>query len=202
MKKYSRELFDNIDSYYNEVLDYLKSTNNYYEREEINFDVGDKHINYYRWQHPYQGDWELTELFTLIKLEYVRKLIKPNSVVLDIGAHTGNMSVAYSMFADKVISFEPNGLTVKATKLDTPPPIRFIVCVNVETSLVNVKIKAGPAETSPASSLVTSISCKPESDNKSIYVILSSEEMIWDWLCNPSLGPTSIIFTKFYLFLG
>ena len=116
MKKYSRELFDNIDSYYNEVLDYLKSTNNYYEREEINFDVGDKHINYYRWPHPYQGDWELTELFTLIKLEYVRKLIKPNSVVLDIGAHTGNMSVAYSMFADKVISFEPNPVTFEILK--------------------------------------------------------------------------------------
>ena len=111
MKKYSKELFDKVDSYHNEILDYLKSTNNHYEREEINFDVDDNHINYYRWQHPYQGDWELTELFTSMKLGYVRKLIKPNSVVLDIGAHTGNMSVAYSMFADKVISFEPNPAT-------------------------------------------------------------------------------------------
>ena len=58
-----------------------------------------------------QGSWETTELFTPQKLGYLKKIIKENSVVLDIGAHTGNMSVAYSLFARKVISFEPNPST-------------------------------------------------------------------------------------------
>jgi hypothetical protein len=30
MKEYSREAFDNINSYRNEMLDYLKSTNNHF----------------------------------------------------------------------------------------------------------------------------------------------------------------------------
>tara|TARA_Y100001963_G_scaffold131669_1_gene189329 strand:+ start:3580 stop:4458 length:879 start_codon:yes stop_codon:yes gene_type:complete len=110
-EQYSKELFDRIDSYRNEILEYLKSTNNHYGCSEINFNVNDININYYRWMHPYQGDWEVESLFNETKIEYTKKLIKPNSVVLDIGAHTGNMSVAYSMFADKVISFEPNPST-------------------------------------------------------------------------------------------
>ena len=69
------------------------------------------YINYHRWLHPNQGDWETTALFTPQKLKYIEKLIKKDSVVLDIGAHTGNMSVAYSLFAKKVISFEPNPIT-------------------------------------------------------------------------------------------
>ena len=107
----NKELFDRINSYRSEILDYLKQTNNHYGSIEINLNEGGKVINYHRWQHPYQGDWELNELFNPTKLKCVEKLIKPNSVVLDIGAHTGNMSVAYSMFASKVISFEPNPAT-------------------------------------------------------------------------------------------
>lgn len=109
--KYNKELFDRIDSYRNDVLDYLKSTNNHYGSSEINLSVDGYDINYHRWKHPYQGDWEVRELFTSDKLRYTKKIIKPNSVVLDIGAHTGNMSVDYSLFADKVISFEPNPAT-------------------------------------------------------------------------------------------
>ena len=110
-EQYNKELFDRIDSYRGEILDYLKSTNNHYGTKEIFLTVDVLDINYHRWQHPMQGSWELNELFNHTKLEYLSKLIKPNSVAIDIGAHTGNMSVGYSLFADKVIAFEPNPAT-------------------------------------------------------------------------------------------
>ena len=91
-----------IQEYRISVLDYLKQTNNHYGTDEINLEVNSQKINYHRWLHPWQGNWELECLF---------KLIKPNSVVLDIGAQTGNMAVAYSLFAKKVIAFEPNPAT-------------------------------------------------------------------------------------------
>ena len=68
----------------------------------------DYSFRYHRWLHPSQGDWELVFLFTEKYLNSLQKLIPPNSTVLDIGAHTGNMSVAYSLFASQVLAFEPN----------------------------------------------------------------------------------------------
>ena len=111
MTQYNQELFDRVDSYRNEVLNFLRSKGNYFYTNEINIEMGKYKINYHRWLHPMQGSWETTELFTPQKLGYLKKIIKENSVVLDIGAHTGNMSVAYSLFARKVISFEPNPST-------------------------------------------------------------------------------------------
>ena len=111
MKRYNRQLFDRITTYRNEFLRVLDKQKRYFYTNEINLEMGKYNINYYRWLHPNQGDWETTELFTPMKLEYLQKLIKKDSVVLDIGAHTGNMSVAYSLFAKKVISFEPNPVT-------------------------------------------------------------------------------------------
>ena len=93
------------------VLNYLKQTNNYYNTLEVNLEVNNKKINYYRWLHPYQGNWELEALFNPNELNNISKLIKPNSIVLDIGAQTGNMAVAYSLFANNVIAFEPNPAT-------------------------------------------------------------------------------------------
>ena len=113
--KYNKDLFNRIDNYRDSILDYLKQTNNHYTTDQIkieeNFENKQVSVNYHRWLHPYQGDWEVESLFNSVKMGFTKKLIKPNSVVLDIGAHTGNMSVAYSMFADKVIAFEPNPAT-------------------------------------------------------------------------------------------
>ena len=111
MTQYNQELFDRVDSFRDEVLNFLRSKGNYFYTNEINIEMGKYKINYHRWLHPMQGSWETTELFTPQKLGYLKKIIKENSVVLDIGAHTGNMSVAYSLFARKVISFEPNPST-------------------------------------------------------------------------------------------
>lgn len=111
MKQYNTELFDRIKEYRNEFLRVLDKQKRYFYTNEINIEMGKYNINYHRWLHPNQGDWETTELFTPTKLSYTEKLIKKDSVVLDIGAHTGNMSVSYSLFAKKVISFEPNPVT-------------------------------------------------------------------------------------------
>jgi len=101
----------NIDSYREQVLDVLKQSNNHYDTQIIELEVLDKKFSYHRWLHPWQGSWEVDSLFTKEILTNLSKIIKPNSTVIDIGAHTGNMSVAYSLFSDKVFSFEPNPAT-------------------------------------------------------------------------------------------
>ena len=100
-----------IDEYREQVLDVLKQSNNHYSTQIINLEVADKKINYHRWMHPWQGDWEIKALFNEKILTNLSKIITPGSTVIDIGAQTGNMSVAYSLFADRVISFEPNPAT-------------------------------------------------------------------------------------------
>lgn len=101
----------NIDEYRSQVLDVLKQSKNHYNTQVISLKVLDKNINYHRWLHPYQGDWEIKALFNEKILTNLSKIIKSNTTVIDIGAQAGNMSVAYSLFADKVFSFEPNPAT-------------------------------------------------------------------------------------------
>lgn len=98
----------NIDEYRNQILDILKKNNYHYPSKKIDVHILNNEISYYRWLHPYQGDWEIKSLFTSEIISNLSKIIKPNTTVIDIGAQTGNMSVAYSIFAKKVISFEPN----------------------------------------------------------------------------------------------
>ena len=105
------EYIERIKKHREAVLNYLKQTNNHYNTIEINLEVDGTKINYHRWLHPYQGSWELEALFNSKELNNISKLIKPNSIVLDIGAQTGNMAVAYSLFANNVIAFEPNPAT-------------------------------------------------------------------------------------------
>lgn len=99
---------ENLTEYRNQVIDALKESNNHYNTKIINLEVLNKKINYHRWLHPWQGDWEINYLFTEKILSNLSRIISPGSTVIDIGAHTGNMSIAYSLFADKVLSFEPN----------------------------------------------------------------------------------------------
>lgn len=100
-----------ISEYRNQVIDVLKQTSNHYDTKINQLNCVGKEISYHQWQHPFQGNWELTSLFTEEILTNLSKIIKPKSTVIDIGAQTGNMSVAYSLFADKVYSFEPNPAT-------------------------------------------------------------------------------------------
>jgi FkbM family methyltransferase len=100
-----------VDEYRHQVIDVLKQSNNHYPTQIINLHVSDKQINYHRWMHPWQGDWEVKTLFNETILNNLSKIITPGSTVIDIGAQVGNMSVAYSLFANKVISFEPNPAT-------------------------------------------------------------------------------------------
>lgn len=107
-----------LNEYRYQVLDILKQSNNHYGTKIINLDINNKHINYHRWMHPWQGDWEVSSLFTPTILNNLSKIIKENSTVIDIGAHTGNMSVAYSLFAKQVLAFEPNPATYEILELN------------------------------------------------------------------------------------
>jgi FkbM family methyltransferase len=101
----------NIAPHREQILEVLKSSNNHYNTSQLNHKVANWSINYHRWLHPWQGDWELREVFTEEILTNLSKIITKGSTVIDIGAQTGNMAVAYSLFADKVIAFEPNPAT-------------------------------------------------------------------------------------------
>lgn len=72
------------------------------------FDLGKYgHIIYAKWLHPLEGD----KTFTEKQIDNYCKVIKPGSTVIDIGAHTGDTAVIYSVAAGdngKVIAFEPN----------------------------------------------------------------------------------------------
>ena len=125
------DIINNIKQHREAVLSFLKQTNNYHGTVKVNLEVNDKKINYYRWLHPFQGNWELDALFNEKELNNISKLIKPNSVVLDIGAQTGNMAVAYSLFAENVIAFEPNPATFeileKNSTLNPITPYNFAI---------------------------------------------------------------------------
>lgn len=108
-----------LTEYRNQVLDVLKQSNNHYNTEIINLNVFGKDIRYHRWLHPWQGNWEVAALFTPTILNNLSKIIKENSTVIDIGAHTGNMSVAYSLFAKQVLAFEPNPATYEVLELNS-----------------------------------------------------------------------------------
>jgi FkbM family methyltransferase len=100
-----------VDEYRKQVIEVLKQSNNHHPTQVINLEVAGKKINYHRWLHPWQGSWEIEALFNEKILKNLSKIITPGSTVIDIGAQVGNMSVAYSLFANKVISFEPNPAT-------------------------------------------------------------------------------------------
>lgn len=97
-----------LTEYRSQVIQLLKENNTHYPTQLVNLTVADKKINYHRWLHPWQGNWEVKSLFNESILANLSKIITPGSTVIDIGAHTGNMSVAYSLFAKKVLAFEPN----------------------------------------------------------------------------------------------
>lgn len=110
-------MFD-IKPFREQVLDVLKKTRNHYGTRRITLNRVGTEFTYHRWLHPYQGDWELEHLFTEEILENLSKIISPDSTVIDIGAQVGNMSVAYSLFARSVFSFEPNPAAFEVLELN------------------------------------------------------------------------------------
>jgi FkbM family methyltransferase len=109
MKMY-KNIIKEIEVYRKEVLDYLKQNSLRFNLEKTNHKISNYDINYYKWKHPNQEDFftHPNQEWVLKNIEGIKSLIRPNSNVLDIGAQVGNLSVVFSLFANKVISFEPN----------------------------------------------------------------------------------------------
>lgn len=101
------------------VLEVLKVSSNHYGTKVITLCRNGLEFKYHRWLHPFQGDWEVKELFTDDILKNLSKIIPKDSTVIDIGGQTGNMAVAYSLFANKVLSFEPNPATFEVLELNS-----------------------------------------------------------------------------------
>lgn len=104
------ELFIAIEEHRNQTLSVLKQNKTYYNYELIEYTTPSKkhNIKYYKWNHPYQGTWEYTEIFTDPLLDFVKTKIPKNTTIIDIGAQVGLMSVLYAQSGNKVIAFEPN----------------------------------------------------------------------------------------------
>jgi len=107
--------------YRNQVLDILKQNKKHFGTEFKRYTTpsGTHTVEYYKWLHPYQGTWEFDEIFTDPILSFVKNSIPKDSVVLDIGAQAGLMSVLFSQSKAKVISFEPNPAVFEALEKNT-----------------------------------------------------------------------------------
>lgn len=78
-------------------------------------------FDYAFWLHPGQGNNELQTLFTKSVLDFLKKIIPEGSVVIDIGAHAGDTSVAYSLVvgtSGTVLAFEPNPATFQVLQVN------------------------------------------------------------------------------------
>jgi len=88
--------------------DYIK----FGHRLEKNIHIpGYRTFDYAFWLHPSQGNRELENLFTKKTLDFYGAIIPEGSVAIDIGAHVGDTSVAYSLVVGDqgtVVAFEPN----------------------------------------------------------------------------------------------
>lgn len=113
--------FDPTKEYRDEFINVLKHNKVHYNSSLVNYKTpsGKYSIDYYKWNHPFQGTWEYEEIFTDVILDFVHKNIKNNGVVLDIGAQAGLMSVLYAQSAGKVISFEPNPAVYEVLELNS-----------------------------------------------------------------------------------
>lgn len=87
----------------------------------INIQGYDK-FDYAFWMHPYQLNKELENLIIKPVLDNMKTIIPQGSIVIDIGAHSGDTSVAYALVVGKkgkVIAFEPNEKVFKVLKLNS-----------------------------------------------------------------------------------
>jgi FkbM family methyltransferase len=88
-----------------------------------NLAEGYKKFDYAIWLHPLQLiNMDLQTFLIKPVLDKIKKLIPDDSVAIDIGAHTGDTSVAYSLIlgnTGKVIAFEPNPLAYEVLKVNS-----------------------------------------------------------------------------------
>jgi FkbM family methyltransferase len=79
-----------------------------YEYKALEFDLGSiGKVKYAQWLNPLERSKEIT----VSKVEFFKKFIKPGSIAIDIGAHTGDTPIPMALAAGptgKVLAFEPN----------------------------------------------------------------------------------------------
>lgn len=135
------DLFTITRDYREEFIAALKHNRHHYESVLSKYTTPSNkyNIEYYKWNHPYQGNWEYKEIFDDTILDYLQTLISPQSIVIDIGAQIGLMSVGFSLFAEKVISFEPNPAAYEVLENNSKVNKNIIpynlACSNVEEVL-------------------------------------------------------------------
>ena len=91
----------------------LKRTFKEYGAEIKKFQIDDiGTVEYAQWLHPFEGPKEITSS----NINFYRKLARPGSMIIDIGAHTGDTTVPMALAVGKagvVMALEPNKYVYK-----------------------------------------------------------------------------------------
>ena len=91
----------------------LKRTFKEYGAEIKKFQIDDiGTVEYAQWLHPFEGPKEITSS----NINFYRKLARPGSMIIDIGAHTGDTTVPMALAVGKagvVLALEPNKYVYK-----------------------------------------------------------------------------------------
>lgn len=91
-----------------------------YTTEQISVDIpGYGSVPYILWQHPLQKGWDFNFFLNQTAIEKMKTIIPEGSTVIDIGAHTGDSSVLFSLATGKtgtVIAFEPSHFAFEVLK--------------------------------------------------------------------------------------
>lgn len=91
----------------------LKRTFKEYGYEIKTFSINDiGKVEYAQWLHPFEGPKEVTES----NINFYRQLAGPGSMIIDIGAHTGDTTVPMALAVGKnglVLALEPNKYVYK-----------------------------------------------------------------------------------------
>jgi FkbM family methyltransferase len=91
----------------------LKKTFKEYGYEIKSFEIeGIGKVEYAQWLHPFESQKEITNS----NINFYRKLARPGSMIIDIGAHTGDTTVPMALAVGKsgvVLALEPNKYVYK-----------------------------------------------------------------------------------------
>lgn len=110
---------------------------NEYDYKVVDFDLsGIGKVKYAQWLNPLERPKEIS----VNKVAFFKKFIKPGSIAIDIGAHTGDTPIPMSLAAGvsgKVLAFEPNPYIFKILEVNanlnkdkgTIIPINYAVTV-------------------------------------------------------------------------
>ena len=197
---------------YLELLDTGTISNNNPVCRELHiykFDTLMKYLYYFEWNHRLEAHKTIQELHNYYNIENNwKKLIKPGDTVIDIGAHTGDTTIAMSILSSgygtvqsKILAIEPNIHLHSILKLNLNINLnisQFIFCPLLVTTTSVDKIKYYDHNNSMCNGAIIDNTLSDEYNThypKNKYLLLKGTTL--DQICRDYLDHTdSIDFIK------